>query len=212
MKGIQFHKWVLSNLKWCRSLPKKNCSTFNTIMISVLMNAAFRQSPEPWNEAVRKVYKSHADPIPNNVFRYHISSYTIPVPYFQVLYTRHNVAKLSSMAANTLKQLGKISGLKLLERLWKFRYCGTWVKYMLPNRLVLLWMILIYTSHGVTYQKTEFSTYGKICVYHVYYGIQNNPGSETSLRKVRPLLRSKPMEWHSWTNFRQSLPSLCYNH
>jgi len=157
----------LSNLKWCGSLPKtKNWTTFNT-MISVLMNTAFRQSPEPWNKAVRKVHKSHADPIPNNVFRYHISSYTIPVPYLQVLYTRHNVAKLSPMAANTLKQLGKISGLKLSQRLWKFRCCGTWVKYILPHRLVLLWMVPIYTSHGVTYQKTEFSSYGKICVYHI---------------------------------------------
>ena len=121
----------LSDLKWFAPLPKKKkCSPFNT-MISVLMNTAFRQSPEPWNEAARKLYKGQADPIPNNLFRYHISCYTISVPYFQVLYTRHNVVKLSSMAANALQQLGKITGLKLSQRLWKFRFRETWVKYLL---------------------------------------------------------------------------------
>ena len=65
---------------------------------------------------------------------------------------------------------------------------------MLLYSLVLLWMVPIYTSHGVTYQKTESSTYRKICVYHVYYGIQNNPDSDINLRKLPALLRSKPME------------------
>ena len=53
-----------------------------------------------------------------------------------------------------------------------------------------------YTSHGVTHQNMKSSTYGniRICVYHVYYGKQNNPDSDTNLRKVRALLRSKPMK------------------
>ena len=153
--------------------------------------------PEPRNEAVRKAYKSHAKPIPHNRFIYHISSYTIPVPYFHMWYTRHNVAKLPSTAANTLQQLSKIPGLKFLQRLWKLQFCGTLVRYDIH-------ITRCHTRRRNLRLTERFAYITYTTAYKIILSV-------TNLRKIHAPC-SKPMKWHSWTNFRQYLPSLCHNH